>query len=374
MKIVYLCQFSTGACGVWNRVYNIAKELAKKHEVYVLSSNITKGTEEKAKPYEEIDGIKIYRFPIYFRLGENALFWHYEKKLKEIKPDIINAHVYRHPHATTAPNIAKKIGAKCFLTTHAPFVEKELRSTILNIAVSLYDKFLGKKVLNSYNKILAISKWEVPFLLKLGCQKQKIIYSPNGFPNEYLKPKIKYSRRKQKTIIFLGRIAPVKNLELLLWVFKKLLDKKYNVKLKIIGPIEKGYELAFLSTIKKLKLNKKAELPGPIYDLQKKIKVLQESDIFVLPSKREASPLALIEAMALGLLVVSSETWGGKEFIRDTKNGFLFSNKEEFLRKLEYCLKNPNKLKKIKQEARKSVSKLSWENLAKKEERLYTNS
>lgn len=372
MKIVYLCQFSAGGCGVWNRVYNIAKHLAKKHKVYVLSSNITKGTEQKAKPYEEVDGIKIYRFPVYFRLGENALFWNFEKKLIQINPGIINTHVYRHPHSTIAPKIARKLGAKCFLTTHAPFVEKELRSFTLNLAVNLYDKFLAKRILNSYNKILAITKWEIPILHKLGCKKDKIVYSPNGFPEEFLKQKIKHSNRA-KTIVFLGRIAPIKNLEILLQAFKILLDKKYKVKLRLVGQIEKGYEFSIIKTIKELKLDKNVELPGPIYDIKKKIKILQNSDIFVLPSKREASPLALIEAMALGLLVVSSETQGGKEFVIDGKNGFRYKDKQELVEKLEYCIQNYAGIKKIKQEARKSVSKLNWKDLARKEERLYTN-
>ena len=77
--------------GVWNRVYNIAKHLAKRHEVFVFSSDIIKGSEGKAPEFEIKDGIKIYRFPVYFRLGENALWWNYEPKLLEIRPDIVHA-------------------------------------------------------------------------------------------------------------------------------------------------------------------------------------------------------------------------------------------------------------------------------------------
>ncbi|MBU2634009.1 MAG: glycosyltransferase family 4 protein, partial [Nanoarchaeota archaeon] len=325
MKIVFLCEFSAGACGVWNRIYNIAKILAKRHDVYVLSSNITKGTEKIAKPYEELDGINIYRFPVYFRIGANALFWNYEKKLQEIKPDIINAHVYRHPHSTTILKIAKKLNAKYFLTTHAPFVEKELRNPLLNTVVSFYDKYFARKILNSYTKVIAITKWEIPFLIKLGCKRNKILYIPNGFPQEYLKTKIKYNKTKKKTIIFLGRIAPIKNLEMLIESFKELLDKGHKLNLKLVGPIERGYELPLINLIKKLKLNGKVEFTGPIFNLNRKIKILQDSDIFVLPSKREASPLALIEAMSLGMIVLSSNTKGANEFLIDGKNGFIFN-------------------------------------------------
>lgn len=373
MKIVYLCEFSAGADGVWNRIYNIAKYLAKKYDVYVLSSNIIKGIEKEAKPFEIIDNIKIYRFPAYLRIGENTLFWKFERKVKELKPDIIHAHVFRHPHSTFAPQISNRINANCFLTTHAPFVEKRLRTKILNIAVTLYDKFLAKKILNSYRKVIAITKWEIPLLLRLGCKRSKISYIPNGFPKEFLKEKIKFSNKKIRTIIFLGRIAPIKNLELLLESFKNILDKGYKAKLKVVGPIEKGYELSFLRLIKKLKLNKKIELVGAIYDLKKKISILRNADIFVLPSRREASPISLLEAMASGLVVISSNTLGAREFLEEGKNGFIFNNADELTEKLIYCIENYSKLKSIKNEARKSVKSLNWDKISRIEEKLYLN-
>lgn len=374
MKIVYLCEFSAGIDGVWNRVYNIAKHLAKKHEVYVFSSDIEKGSEKKAKHFEEVDGIKIFRFPVTFRLGENALFWDYENKLREIKPDVVNAHVFRHPHSTSILKAARKIGAKCFLTTHAPFVERELRSPILNLAVNVYDHFSAKKVLNSYDKVIVITKWELPFLYKLGCKREKIVYIPNGFPEEFLKERVKYSKKKVSTIIFLGRIAPIKNPEILIRAFGNILGKDYKVKLKFVGQIEKGYGSSLIDLLKQLKLDSKVEFTGPIYDLKKKIKILQESDIFVLPSKREASPQALIEAMALGMLVISSSTLGGREIIENEKNGFLFSGLEDLTEKLEYALDNYSRLKKLMTKARKDISNLTWKKLADKEVRLYAKS
>ena len=372
LKIAFLCEFSAGADGVWNRVYNIAKILAKRHEVYVLSSNITKGTEEIAKAEEEIDKIKIYRFPVKFQVGENTLFWNFEDKLKEIRPDIIDTHVFRHPHSNKVPKIAKQIGAKCFLTTHAPFVEKELRSPLLNLVVSLYDKFKAKRILNSYDKVIAITKWEIPYLEKLGCEKEKIVYIPNGIPDEFFKIKNKPRGKedKAKTILFFGRVAPIKNLEILIKAYKIILEKKYKVKLKIVGPAEKGYKQRLLDIVNQSNVN--VEFLGAIYDLKQKIKIVQDSDIFVLPSKREASPQALIEAMAFGKIVISSATQGGKEIIKDDKNGFLFEigNVEHLAKKIAYCLDNSSSLERIRKEAKNSVKSLVWSKIAKNEESL----
>ena len=51
-------------------------------------------------------------------------------------------------------------------------------------------------------------------------------------------------------------------------------------------------------------------------------------DVFVLPSRREAFPLAVIEAMLSGCLVVRSDTEGANEQIKNGKTGFLFKSEE----------------------------------------------
>ena len=49
MKILELCPFSAGVCGVWTRVLEESKRLSDKgHEIKVFSSNFIKGTNEIA--------------------------------------------------------------------------------------------------------------------------------------------------------------------------------------------------------------------------------------------------------------------------------------------------------------------------------------
>mgnify|MGYP005866598033 CR=1 FL=1 len=80
---------------------------------------------------------------------------------------MIIAHGFRKPFLNQAIRVAKKTNSKIFLVTHAPFVEKKLRSWRLNLLVRLYDLFYAKRVLNRFDKILTITKWELPFLYKL---------------------------------------------------------------------------------------------------------------------------------------------------------------------------------------------------------------
>jgi len=61
MKIALICPYSNPSiCGVWNRVYEIAKRLSKNNEIHVFSTNEIKGTDKKSLDYELYQGIHIF--------------------------------------------------------------------------------------------------------------------------------------------------------------------------------------------------------------------------------------------------------------------------------------------------------------------------
>lgn len=369
MKILEITAFSAGICGVWTRVLSESELLAKNHDVYVFSSNIFRGTGEDkiAKPYEEINNIKIKRFPTFFNFGENTFFWNFEKQALKLKPDLIITHAYRQYYSTKALNIAKKLNISCILVTHAPFLDKKLRSWKLNLAVFLYDNFIGKRIINSYNKIIAITNWETPYLLKLNTKRKNITLIPNGIPDEFFR--LKKSKEENK-ILFLGRVAPIKDLETLIRAMKYI-----PLKLDIVGPVEEDYKVKLDTLIKSLNLKNVKFLP-PIYDLKGKIKLIDNHEIFILPSKREAMPQSLIEAMARGKIVISSNNPGGEEIISDNKNGFLFKigdyhELSKLINKIQKMKKSQKT--KIKLNAKNFAKQFSWNKLIKKIENIYFN-
>jgi len=370
MKILELTNFSAGICGVWQRVKQESLELSKKgHEVMIFSSNATKGSEEIASPEDKIGKIKIKRFPFVKLGGESFMKWNFEKFVIEFKPDIIIAQGYRQFHTTKALKIAKKINSKVFLVTHAPFIEgNSTRSFFSKIAVSFYDKFIGPATINKFDKVITITKWELPYLLKLGIRQEKIEYIPNGIPEEFFKKKIPKNKYENK-ILFLGRISPIKCIETLIHSVSLLKNKK--VVLDIVGPAETGYKNKLLILIKELNLEKRINFFPAVFDLNKKIDLIDNHDIFVLPSKREAMPQALIEVMAREKIVIASNNPGAKEIIDNGKNGFLFEigNSKELAEKIDFVISN--KLIEVEKEAKKSIEKFKWPDLIKKLEKLF---
>lgn len=373
IKILELCHFSAGICGVWNRVKEESARLADLgYEVRVFSSNAVKGSKEIAKPSETINKVRIKRFP-YLKLGgESFMYWNFIKEAIDYSPDIIIAHVYRHPHTTSAlkvKRILEKSGKKCivFLVTHAPFnMNNSERGIIATTAVKLYDSLIGKKTINKFDKVINISNWEVPYLTKLGLKKDKLFYLPNGVPEKFFELKQKY--HKNNKILFLGRISPVKNLELAISAIK---DTVYS--LDIVGPSEGNYKKELENLVQSEKLSKKISFSQSIYDLNEKIKKIDSAMLFIIPSKREGMPQSLIEAMARGRVCIGSDADGIRDLIKNKSNGFIFSlkNKDSLQNLLNYISSlNKENLQSISKNSKNFASKFNWEIIISKLDKL----
>jgi len=371
IKILEVSGFSAGICGVWTRVRNESERLSKLgYEIRVFTSNIKRGSGkiEYAPTNDKLGDIKIKRFKTKGNFGENTYFWNFSKDAIEYSPDIIICHVYRQYFSTQALKIAKKLNIPCILVTHAPFLEKKLRSRKLNTAVWIYDKFIGKKILNNYSKIFTITKWEVPSLKKLGVKENKIIYVPNGIPEDFFNIKIlKTKIKKEKEILFLGRIAPIKDIETLLKALSLIKKENKNIKLNLVGPIEENYKKILDRLINKLKIKDLVKFSPAVFDIKEKIKIMDNSDIYVLPSKREGMPQSLIEAMSREKIVITSDCEGGKELVQEN-NGYIFKvgSSQDLAKKILEGLINSKENKKIRENARNSVKKFSWDVLIKR--------
>ncbi len=367
MKILEITNYTAGGCGVGARVLQEAELLAERgHEVRIFSTNRVKGLFELASLEEKRGKVLIQRFPAIKLGGESFMRWNFKNSFLSFYPDVVIAHAYRHSHTTLALKLAKKINAKIFLVTHAPFDSgSTTRSLFQAWTVWMYDFWIGKRVLRKFDGVIAISKWEIPSLLKLGVPREKIHYVPNGIPKNFFEQK---KSKEENKIIYFGRISPVKNIETLIGAFKLIRNKK--IKLELVGPSEKIYEKQLRNLIFSYNLGNRVFFVPPIYEINEKITKIDSARVLVLPSKREGMPQALIEAMAREKIVIASDTAGAKDLIRDGSNGYLFpiGNFVELAKKIEYALSE--KHRNIRVNASKSVEKFAWDKIIKKIEKL----
>ena len=94
----------------------------------------------------------------------------------------------------------------------------------------------------------------------------------------------------------------------LLYILKNLLDKGYDISAIIVGDGRKKEE--FINLAKFLEIRNKVEFTGLLASAEEVKKKLLEADIFVFPTKAEGLPRSILEAMALGMPVLTSPVGG----------------------------------------------------------------
>lgn len=168
-------------------------------------------------------------------------------------------------------------------------------------------------------------------------EKSAVIYNPVSMDD---KVGIALNAPKEKIIVSAGRLMPQKNQKMLIKAFSEIVKKYPEYKLVIYGEGPERNNLQCL--IDSLNLEKQVLLPGNVNDLHDRMKT---AEMFVLSSDYEGMPNALIEAMCIGLPVISTKVSGTRELIELEKNGTLVDCKDKIQleKAIEDLILNPNK-------------------------------
>ena len=225
---------------------------------------------------------------------------------------------------------------------------------------SFISKFLMKRLYPKADGFVFQTEEQKEFFNKDIQNKSVIIYNP--IKDEFLNTN--KETQKEDTIISVGRLAEQKNQKMLIEAFSKIANEYPSYKLKIFGagPLEEKLK----RQIEELKLSDRILLCGVCDDIKTE---LEKAKIFVLSSDYEGMPNALIEAMAVGLPVISTNCpcGGPKELIGNEKNGLLIEvgNVENLTKKMKYLIENQEDAVRMGKNAETIKEKLNSINILK---------
>ncbi|MEY8734781.1 glycosyltransferase [Peribacillus frigoritolerans] len=169
-------------------------------------------------------------------------------------------------------------------------------------------------------------------LITLGCPAHKITVLKSGidlgkFP---FQPKVS-ANKDEIRLLSVGRLVEKKGINILIQAFAQIAEKYPNSKLTIIGEGEQRKNLEEL--IKKLHLNDRVELKGK-RSHQEVREHLMDCDLFCISShigsdgNVEGIPNVIMEAMAMGRVVVSTAHAGIPELVIHGETGYLVPEKD----------------------------------------------
>jgi len=150
-----------------------------------------------------------------------------------------------------------------------------------------------------------------------------------------------------------GRLHSRKGYHTLINIHKKLLKEGFNHSVVILGDGEEKFNLT--EQIKSNNLEKTFKLLGTKVNPYPYIK---NSDFFVLPTRSEAYPLVINEALALQKVIISTNVGGIPEMIDDKIDGILVNDdEEEIYEALKICFTRPELIENIRINTKKSFEK-----------------
>ncbi len=222
--------------------------------------------------------------------------------------------------------------------------------------------FASREVMEGYRK-------------KTGIPQSKCRFLPNGVACDYETEDREFLRRhmgwlaSDRVILSVGRLSPEKGHEDLLRAFAEVVRLMPRAKLVLVGDGPQRGALQELG--KRLGLDGQVVFAGFQDDVSR---WLIGADVYVQPSRREGLPLAVLEAMVLGLPVIATRVGDMEQVIESGQEGYLVppEDPEAIAEKLLDVLQHPDLQGPVTAAARRTVQeRFSLDRMVEAVEEIY---
>lgn len=149
---------------------------------------------------------------------------------------------------------------------------------------------------------------------------------------------------KQLTFFMLSRVMYSKGIREYLEAARKIKSRHRNVRFMLLGALENMPDSMSTEELKPYIDDGIIEHFGETNDVSNYYKLCS---VFVLPSYREGTPRTVLEAMAMGRPIITTDAPGCRETVINAQNGFLIpvENSDALIEKMEWFINNQDKIK-----------------------------
>ena len=301
----------------------LAKNLDKKKCTASLACGVNSSLDSWCSKWTE-EGFAVHRVPTTSKHSLKHFFF-VRKILKKERFDLVHLHLWNPASCRLALLATRFSNIPYVVTEHDPF------------SLSTLKEWFRKKILGLPNAVIAVSDENKKFLLKRDPDfLNRIVRIYNGIDSTYFKSQLlgftsedrEHFRKEQfsatPTDIVILNVATLherKGQEDLIEAFA--IERVKNRRLVLVGdgPARKKLE----KLVNSKNLEDSVRFLGQRNDIPK---LMRSADIFVLPSRREAFGLVVLEAAACELPIIATSVGGVPEIITDGESGILVNQSD----------------------------------------------
>ena len=347
MKIAFIVgTFFPQAGGAQVQAHNICNKLTEKNidiDCYIFNKTNIKNNNYKIFLLSKFLTSLVYFFKFYLNLNINFILKYYLKKIIERNKYEFWHFIFLNHKCLILIDCLNQLNQKVFVTFQGADIQVD-RDINYGFRINKkYDNYL-RKIVNNVNHFFYISKTIKKDLLNLKIPENKMSYAPNSVEIEkFKKYHILKNANKKLNLITVARYSPQKKgYDILLKVCKELVNKQIDFEWKIIG---KGTKKLLNETIIKsrpdsFKIIENIEnFDETYFPNSELIKHYISSDLYINLSRIESFGITFVESLASLVPIITFDTKGVNEIVKDNVNGFLIKNEEDLVKKVEEIYK-----------------------------------
>ena len=220
------------------------------------------------------------------------------------------------------------------------------------------------KTVGKFDACILVSEYDKKLMKRMNPQA-KLFVVPNGTDTEYFKPRD--LQEIPNSIVWFGHMDVHTNRDAVLYFWREILPiilKKFpDAKIMFVGSDPPK------SIVKRSMVDKRIKVTGAVEDIRPYV---QQAAVVIVPIRiGGGTRLKILDAMAMGKVIVSTSIGCEGIDVTDGKNILIADSPNDFASKVVTLLKNDKFRIKLKENARKLAKKYDWRNIQKLQEKVY---